>query len=106
MDTFIILQNVVSLCLAQIGGQCDCKRHVTGRRCDACLSGFYNLRELDPDGCSPCTCDTSGTVDGDITCHPKSGQCKCKAKVVGMCHADVYSHVSMTIGNESLYLIS
>ncbi|KAM5300669.1 usherin [Glossophaga mutica] len=73
-----------SLPCDQVGGQCNCKRHVTGRRCDECLSGFYNLRELDPDGCSPCACNASGTVDGDITCHPKSGQCKCKANVIGL----------------------
>ena len=36
----------------QIGGQCACKRYVTGRRCDRCLSGYDNIRESDPDGCS------------------------------------------------------
>ncbi|KAI4537068.1 hypothetical protein MG293_013271, partial [Ovis ammon polii] len=68
----------------QIGGQCNCKRHVSGRQCNQCQNGFYNLQEWDPDGCSPCNCNTSGTVDGDITCHPNSGQCKCKANVIGL----------------------
>ncbi|XP_004376015.1 usherin [Trichechus manatus latirostris] len=68
----------------QIGGQCNCKRHVSGRRCNHCQDGFYNLRESDPEGCSPCDCNTSGTVDGDITCHQNSGQCKCKANVIGL----------------------
>uniref|UniRef100_A0A8D0R6P0 Usherin n=1 Tax=Sus scrofa TaxID=9823 RepID=A0A8D0R6P0_PIG len=68
----------------QIGGQCNCKRHVSGRRCNQCQDGFYDLREWDPEGCSPCHCNTSGTVNGDITCHPKSGQCKCKANVIGL----------------------
>ncbi|KAI5940642.1 Usherin [Manis javanica] len=68
----------------EIGGQCNCKRHVSGRQCNQCQNGFYNLQELDPDGCSPCNCNTSGTVNGDITCHPDSGQCKCKANVIGL----------------------
>uniref|UniRef100_G3SP58 Usherin n=1 Tax=Loxodonta africana TaxID=9785 RepID=G3SP58_LOXAF len=73
-----------SLVCDQIGGQCNCKRHVSGRRCSHCQDGFYNLQELDPEGCSPCNCNTSGTVDGDITCHQNSGQCKCKANVIGL----------------------
>ncbi|KAM9212500.1 usherin [Dugong dugon] len=73
-----------SLICTQIGGQCNCKRHVSGRRCNHCQDGFYNLRESDPEGCSPCDCNTSGTVDGDITCHQNSGQCKCKANVIGL----------------------
>ncbi|KAM6217822.1 usherin isoform 2-T2 [Rhynchocyon petersi] len=68
----------------KVGGQCNCKRHVSGRQCNQCQDGFYNLQELDPDGCSPCNCNTSGTVDGDVTCHPNSGQCKCKANVIGL----------------------
>nr|XP_011759520.1 usherin isoform X1 [Macaca nemestrina] len=73
-----------SILCDQIGGQCNCKRHVSGRQCNQCQNGFYNLQELDPDGCSPCNCNTSGTVDGDITCHQNSGQCKCKANVIGL----------------------
>eukprot|EP00062_Callorhinchus_milii_P018719 gi/632972566/ref/XP_007902721.1/ PREDICTED: usherin [Callorhinchus milii] len=68
----------------QIGGQCKCKRRVSGRQCNQCQDGFYNLRFSDPDGCSPCNCNTSGTVNGDITCHQNSGQCKCKANVIGL----------------------
>uniref|UniRef100_F6UDP9 Usherin n=1 Tax=Monodelphis domestica TaxID=13616 RepID=F6UDP9_MONDO len=73
-----------SLLCDQIGGQCNCKRHVSGRQCNQCQDGFYNLQELAPDGCSPCNCNTSGTVDGDITCHQNSGQCKCKGNVIGL----------------------
>nr|KAF6395357.1 hypothetical protein HJG63_009920 [Rousettus aegyptiacus] len=73
-----------SLLCDQIGGQCNCKRHVSGRQCNQCQDGFYKLQASDPDGCSPCECNTSGTVDGDITCHPNSGQCKCKANVIGL----------------------
>uniref|UniRef100_W5NGL3 Usherin n=1 Tax=Lepisosteus oculatus TaxID=7918 RepID=W5NGL3_LEPOC len=73
-----------SLLCSGIGGQCKCKRHVSGRECNQCQHGFYNLQSLDPDGCSPCNCNTSGTVKGDITCHQNSGQCQCKANVIGL----------------------
>ncbi|XP_006890633.1 PREDICTED: usherin [Elephantulus edwardii] len=73
-----------SLICDKMGGQCNCKRHASGRRCDQCQDGFYNLQELDPEGCRPCDCNTSGTLDGDVTCHPNSGQCKCKANVIGL----------------------
>uniref|UniRef100_A0A8D0L665 Usherin n=1 Tax=Sphenodon punctatus TaxID=8508 RepID=A0A8D0L665_SPHPU len=67
-----------------IGGQCNCKRHVSGRQCNQCQEGFYNLQQSDHDGCSPCNCNASGTVNGHITCHQNSGQCKCKANVIGL----------------------
>ncbi|CAM2096241.1 unnamed protein product [Caretta caretta] len=73
-----------SLLCDKIGGQCNCKRHVSGRQCNQCQEGFYNLQQSDPDGCSPCNCNTSGTVNGDITCHQNSGQCHCKANVIGL----------------------
>lgn len=85
------------LYLLQIGGQCDCKRRVSGRQCLQCQDGFYDLQALDPDGCRPCNCNPSGTVDGDITCHQNSGQCSCKANVIGMYDAQVYSHISIPI---------
>ncbi|NXU70580.1 USH2A protein, partial [Oreotrochilus melanogaster] len=77
----------MSLLCDNIGGQCNCKRHVSGRQCNQCQEGFYNLQQSNPDGCSPCNCNTSGTVNGDITCHQNSGQCKCKANVIGL-HCD------------------
>ncbi|KAK2192324.1 hypothetical protein NP493_33g00019 [Ridgeia piscesae] len=38
-----------------VGGQCTCKRYVTGRRCDRCLPGYRNIRQSDPDGCYKAT---------------------------------------------------
>ncbi|KAI0216831.1 hypothetical protein LSAT2_031208 [Lamellibrachia satsuma] len=55
----------------EIGGQCACKRYVTGRRCDRCLSGYDNIRESDPDGCSSGltkTTTSSGSTTSSLIC--------------------------------------
>ncbi|KAG8584399.1 hypothetical protein GDO81_008814 [Engystomops pustulosus] len=67
----------------QLGGQCRCKVNVGGRRCDQCKDGYYNLQESNPDGCQPCHCNTSGTINGSHDCHRNTGQCQCKAHVTG-----------------------
>ncbi|XP_056424309.1 usherin isoform X1 [Hyla sarda] len=67
----------------ELGGQCRCKANVWGRRCDQCKDGFYNLQESDPNGCQPCHCNTSGTIDGSHICHRVTGQCQCKTHVIG-----------------------
>ncbi|KPP63172.1 hypothetical protein Z043_118590, partial [Scleropages formosus] len=68
----------------EIGGQCKCKRHVSGQQCNQCQHGFYNLQPSNPDGCRACNCNTAGTVQADITCQQDSGQCRCKANVIGL----------------------
>uniref|UniRef100_A0A8C1J3X3 Usherin n=1 Tax=Cyprinus carpio TaxID=7962 RepID=A0A8C1J3X3_CYPCA len=67
-----------------IGGQCKCKRHVSGIQCNQCQHGFYKLQSALADGCRACNCNTAGTVQPDITCHQDSGQCQCKANVIGL----------------------
>ncbi|KAM3930149.1 usherin [Leptodactylus fuscus] len=67
----------------EFGGQCQCKVNVGGRRCDQCKDGYYNLQESSPDGCQPCHCNTSGTINGSHLCHPYTGHCQCKANVIG-----------------------
>ncbi|XP_069464673.1 usherin [Ambystoma mexicanum] len=73
-----------SLLCRRIGGQCNCKRHVSGRQCNRCQQGYYHLRQSHPDGCSPCNCNASGTSKGDITCHQNSGQCTCRDGFIGL----------------------
>uniref|UniRef100_A0A8C0V279 Usherin n=1 Tax=Cyanistes caeruleus TaxID=156563 RepID=A0A8C0V279_CYACU len=90
-----------SLLCDNIGGQCNCKRHVSGRQCNQCQEGFYSLQQSNPDGCSPCNCNTSGTVNGDITCHQNSGQCKCKANVIGLrCDSCNFGFKALRYSNE------
>ena len=41
-------------------GQCVCKDHVTGRRCDQCESGYWNLTSS---GCISCNCYSIGSIE-------------------------------------------
>ncbi|NXA06187.1 LAMB2 protein, partial [Sapayoa aenigma] len=66
-----------------IAGQCRCKDHVAGPRCDRCKPGFFGLSTENPRGCQRCQCDPRGTVADDSRCDPVSGECFCKRLVTG-----------------------
>ncbi|XP_018564354.1 laminin subunit gamma-1-like isoform X1 [Anoplophora glabripennis] len=64
----------------QTTGICLCKAHVTGRNCERCEIGYYNLHS--GDGCQICNCDPIGSFNQ--TCDIYSGQCYCKPGVTGI----------------------
>ncbi|NXK59128.1 LAMB1 protein, partial [Sylvietta virens] len=66
-----------------IAGQCRCKEHVAGPRCDRCKPGFFGLSTDNPQGCRRCQCDPRGTVVDGSRCDPVSGECFCKRLVTG-----------------------
>ncbi|XP_048258912.1 usherin-like [Haliotis rufescens] len=74
-------------------GKCNCKKNVQGDRCDQCQFGFFNLTVNNPDGCNPCNCDPIGSTS--MYCEPNTGDCRCKASVVGkkcdQCHDNYYN---------------
>ncbi|NXL95541.1 LAMB2 protein, partial [Alectura lathami] len=70
-----------------IAGQCRCKEHVHGPRCDRCKPGFFGLSAANPQGCQRCRCDPRGTVAEGSRCDPVSGDCLCKRLVAGR-HCD------------------
>ena len=37
--------------LGTVAGRCLCKTYVTGRRCDSCVEGYWNLQDDNPNGC-------------------------------------------------------
>ncbi|XP_071512701.1 laminin subunit gamma-1 isoform X2 [Panulirus ornatus] len=63
----------------QVTGQCQCKPHVTGLKCNECEAGFWNLTS--GVGCEPCGCDPVGALNG--TCDVQTGQCFCQLGVTG-----------------------
>lgn len=78
-------------------GLCNCKLFASGRRCDECVSGYYNLTAANNDGCIPCECDSRGTVGNAMSCDLLSGQCQCKPNVVGRdCSACALGHFGIS----------
>ncbi len=74
-------------------GLCSCKTFVTGRRCNECQDTYYNLTSSNSDGCTACECDSRGTVDASGSCDSTTGQCVCKANVIGLdCSACAPGH--------------
>ncbi|KAM6977412.1 laminin subunit beta-1 [Aplochiton taeniatus] len=66
-----------------ISGQCRCKVHVKGTRCDYCRDGHFGLSLNDPLGCQPCNCDPRGIITLGAPCDQISGDCSCKRHVTG-----------------------
>ncbi|XP_076463865.1 usherin-like [Babylonia areolata] len=81
------------------GGVCvNCQHNTEGQNCEVCIDGYFRPlgKSLsDADVCSPCTCNASGTVDGQTLCDKVGGQCPCKANVTGracnQCSVGTYS---------------
>uniref|UniRef100_A0A7N5P2J0 Laminin subunit beta-3 n=1 Tax=Ailuropoda melanoleuca TaxID=9646 RepID=A0A7N5P2J0_AILME len=65
-----------------VTGQCVCKEHVQGERCDLCKPGFTGLTYANPQGCHRCDCSLLGSRR-DMPCNEESGQCLCLPHVVG-----------------------
>uniref|UniRef100_A0A3Q1MQ99 Laminin subunit beta 2 n=1 Tax=Bos taurus TaxID=9913 RepID=A0A3Q1MQ99_BOVIN len=66
-----------------LSGQCRCKVHVWGQRCDSCRPGHYGLSLTQSEGCQPCRCNVRGRVPSTQACDPSSGACHCKRFVSG-----------------------
>lgn len=65
-----------------VTGQCVCKEHVQGERCDLCKPGFTGLTYANPQGCHRCDCSVLGSRR-DMPCDEESGRCLCLPNVVG-----------------------
>lgn len=70
--------NDVSTC-DQTTGFCTCKAYVTGRNCNQCENGYYNIESWN--GCQSCNCDSVGSWNQ--TCDVTTGQCYCRTGVTG-----------------------
>ena len=52
-----------------------------GDQCEHCADGFYG-DAIQEKNCSPCDCDSWGTVEGS-QCDSSTGECNCLPNVVG-----------------------
>nr|XP_006813188.1 PREDICTED: usherin [Saccoglossus kowalevskii] len=84
---------------AKVGGQCNCKLYVTGRQCDTCKTGYYNLQSSNVNGCSSCVCSPAGSI-GSGSCQQNTGDCVCKTNVIGInCNQCNYGYKNLDINN-------
>ncbi|XP_074405747.1 laminin subunit alpha-3 isoform X4 [Zonotrichia albicollis] len=76
-------------------GYCQCLQHVEGPTCSKCKPLYWNLAKENPEGCTECQCDVSGTLSGIAECQQENGQCYCKSNVCGdscdTCEAGYYA---------------
>uniref|UniRef100_A0A8V0XP31 Laminin subunit alpha 3 n=1 Tax=Gallus gallus TaxID=9031 RepID=A0A8V0XP31_CHICK len=76
-------------------GYCQCLQHVEGPTCSKCKPLYWNLAEENPEGCTACQCDVSGTLSGVGECQQETGRCYCKSNVCGdfcnTCEAGYYA---------------
>ncbi|XP_028308812.1 laminin subunit beta-2 isoform X2 [Gouania willdenowi] len=62
----------------RIGGQCRCKVHVMGQRCEQCVPGTFGFGA---NGCTACGCSSEGSLSHQ--CDPVTGQCQCRPGATG-----------------------
>ena len=60
--------------------ECFCKPTVEGDRCDTCQLGYFDLQQINPEGCSQCFCSGKTsiiyvTVMTDLIGHKLSFHC-------------------------------
>uniref|UniRef100_A0AAY4BZ23 Laminin subunit alpha 2 n=1 Tax=Denticeps clupeoides TaxID=299321 RepID=A0AAY4BZ23_9TELE len=71
-------------------GQCQCRQHVVGRKCDECTHPQAGR------GCVPCNCNSFGSKSFDCD---ESGQCRCQPGVTGQkCDHCAKGHFSFQEG--------
>ncbi|KAJ8257557.1 hypothetical protein GJAV_G00186910 [Gymnothorax javanicus] len=76
-------QGSISAECNRVGGQCQCKPNVIGRRCDQCAPATYGFG---PYGCTACECHVHGSLSHQ--CDPVTGQCPCRRGASGRQCAD------------------
>ncbi|XP_041484164.1 laminin subunit alpha-like isoform X1 [Lytechinus variegatus] len=64
-------QGSLSFNCDELGGQCQCRQNIVGRRCNKCAVGYYDFPY-----CRACTCQSG-------VCNEVSGECICPENVAG-----------------------
>ncbi|XP_033109167.1 laminin subunit alpha-like [Anneissia japonica] len=74
-----------------VSGQCFCKLRTSGRICNECEDGAYQLSEGNSFGCTACNCDIGGAVNN--VCNKFTGNCICKPRIRGQnCDQPEFAH--------------
>uniref|UniRef100_A0AAY4DW82 Basement membrane-specific heparan sulfate proteoglycan core protein n=1 Tax=Denticeps clupeoides TaxID=299321 RepID=A0AAY4DW82_9TELE len=77
-------------------GQCQCRQHAVGRKCDEYLSPTFGIFQKAGRGCVPCNCNSFGSKSFDCD---ESGQCRCQPGVTGQkCDHCAKGHFSFQEG--------
>lgn len=63
-------------------GECICPQNVEEDDCTKCIPGTFGFHPHL--GCDYCDCKLEGTINGNTTCNPESGQCDCKPNISGI----------------------
>lgn len=71
---------------ALLGGQCECKSNVIGRRCNSCKTGYYGFPECRKCNCPSGNCDN----DGKCVCPPNVDEENCQECLPGTYGFDPY----------------
>ncbi|XP_052643533.1 laminin subunit alpha-3 isoform X2 [Harpia harpyja] len=99
-DSFPYCKGVNSECdpsgsVGSHSGYCQCLQHVEGPTCSKCKPLYWKLAKENPEGCTACQCDVSGTLSGVGECQQENGHCYCKSNVCGnscdTCEAGYYA---------------
>ena len=96
-------------------GKClKCIRNTGGANCEKCRLGFFGnalTTKLSSDSptCQPCECNQNGSLYYGKTsyprCSPVTGECKCKANVVGYhCNKCEDGYVNIESGNGCIHV--
>lgn len=72
-------------------GKCQCKKGVTGDKCDRCIATFYDFGQ---NGCKSCECNVAGSLYNTPSCDPDTGNCLCKKNVEGT-NCEVYEQTNV-----------
>ncbi|XP_075350602.1 laminin subunit alpha-3 [Mycteria americana] len=99
-DSFPYCKGINSECdpsgsIGSHSGYCQCLQHTEGPTCNRCKPLYWNLAKENPEGCTACQCEVSGTLSGVGECQQENGHCYCKPNVCGdscgTCEAGYYA---------------
>ena len=75
-------ENAILNCDSSDGTCLKCIYNTTGNHCEKCLDNYWG-NPLTEEKCQACNCNQLGTFNETLHCNQSTGQCECKANVIG-----------------------